>query len=42
MIQPLKKSKVYARFKRNIWAAVLPETGSLSPFNCGAKYLLCV
>ena len=32
------KSKVYARFKDNIWAADLAEMGS-SLFNCGFKYL---
>ena len=33
------KSKVYARFRDNIWAADLAEMGSLSLFNCGFKYL---
>ena len=29
-------------FKDNIWAADLAKMGSLSSFNCGVKYLLCV
>ena len=36
-----KKSKVYAMFKENIWAANLAEMGSLSSFTGGIKYLLC-
>ena len=37
-----QKRKVYARFKDNIWGADFAELGSLSSFNCGVKYLLCV
>ena len=38
----LKRRKVYARFKENIWAADLAEMGILSSKNRGTKYLLCV
>ena len=33
---------MYSRFKDNIWAAGLTEVGSLSSFNNGDKYFLCV
>ena len=42
VIKKFKRRKVYARFNDNIWAADLPEVRSLSSFNCGYKYLLCV
>ena len=38
----LKRRKVYARFKDNIWAADLAEIGFLSSKNRGTKYLLWV
>ena len=37
-----KRSKVYGRYKDNIWAAGLVEMGSLSSKNKIIKYLLCV
>ena len=37
--KPVIKNKV---FKDKIWATDLAEIGSLSPFNCCVKYLLCV
>ena len=42
VIKKLKRRKVYARFKDNIWAADLAEMGSLSSKNKSVKYLLCV
>ena len=42
VIKKFKRRKVYAMFKDNIWAADLPEIGSLYSFNRDAKYLLCV
>ena len=33
---------MYLRIKNRTWAADLVEIGSLSFFNCGVKYLLCV
>ena len=41
VIKKLKKGKVYAKFKCNIWAADLPETEWLSSKNENVKYLLC-
>ena len=38
----MKRIKVYARFKGNIWTADLSEMGSLSPENKNVKYLWCV
>ena len=40
-IKQLKKRKVYARFKENIWAADLADLKSLSSKNKNVKYLLC-
>ena len=37
----IKKRKIYARFKDNIWAADLAEMRFLSSFSCGVKFLLC-
>ena len=37
----IKKRKVYARFKDNIWAADLAEMESLSSKNKNVNYLLC-
>ena len=42
VIKKFKRRNVYARFNDNIWAADLAEVRSLSSFNCGYKYLLCV
>ena len=42
VIKKFKRRKVYARFKDTIWAADLADMGSLSSFNRGVKYLLCV
>ena len=42
VVKKFKLKKVYARFKHNIWAAGLAEMGSLSSFNCGNNYLLCI
>ena len=46
VIKKFKRSKVYARFKDNIWTADLAEMGllriSLSSKNKNVKYLLCV
>ena len=42
VVKKFKRRKVYARFKDHIWAAVMVEMGSLSSFNRGVKYLLCV
>ena len=39
LYKPVIKNKV---FKDKIWATDLAEIGSLSPFNCSVKYLLCV
>ena len=38
----IRRKKVYARFKDNIWGSDLSEMGSLSSFNHGVKYLLFV
>ena len=40
-IKQLKKRKVYARFKENIWVADLADLKSLSSKNKNVKYLLC-
>ena len=42
VIKKLKKRKLCARFKGNIWAADLVEMRSLSSFNRGVKHLLHV
>ena len=41
-LKKLKRRKVYARLKENIWAADLGEMESLSSRNKTVKYLLCV
>ena len=38
----LQRRKVNTRFRGIIWEANLAEMRSLSSFNCGAKYLLCI
>ena len=40
VIEKIKRSNVYPRFKDNIWAAGLAKIRSFSSFSCGAKYLL--
>ena len=40
MIKKFKRSKVYARFKDNIWAADLAEMRSFSSFNRNVEYVL--
>ena len=42
VIKKFEIRKVYARFKDNICAAALDETGSLPSKNKNLKYLLCV
>ena len=42
VIKQLKRRKVYARFKENIWAADLADLESLSAKNKNVKYLLRV
>ena len=42
VIKKFKRSTVYACFENNIWSADLAEIGSLSSFNCGVKYILCM
>ena len=42
VIEKFKRTKVYARFKDNSWAADLAEMGSMSSKNQDVKYLLCV
>ena len=41
VIKKIKRTKVYARFRDNIWAADLAPLGSLSSKNKNVKYL-CV
>ena len=41
-IKKIKRRKVYARFKNNIWEADLADMGSFCSFNRSIKYLLCV
>ena len=38
----LKKGKVYSAFKDNIWGADLADMQSISKFNEGFRFLLCV
>ena len=42
VIKKLKRRKVYARLKDNIWAADLAKMGSFSSENKNVKCLLCV
>ena len=42
MFEKVKRRKVYARFKENIWVADLAEMGLLSYKNQDVKYLFCV
>ena len=42
IITKFKKRKVYLSFKDNIWCVDLADMKSLSKYNKGIKYLLCV
>ena len=42
IIQKLKKRKVCSSFRDNIWGLHLADLQSLSKYNKGNKYLLCV
>ena len=42
IIRKLKKRKVYSSFRDNIWGIDLADMQSLSRYNKGIKYLLCV
>ena len=42
IIRKFKKRKVYSSFKDNIWGDDLADMQSLSKYNKGIKYLLCV
>ena len=42
VFKQLKRKKVYARFKDDIWAVDVAEMGSFSSKNKNFKYLLCV
>ena len=42
IIRSFKKRKVYSSFRDNIWSVDLADMQSLSKYNKGIKYLLCV
>ena len=42
IIQIFKRRKIYLSFRENIWGADLADMPSLSKYNKGIKYLLCV
>ena len=42
IIRKFKKRKVYSSFRDNIWGVELADMHSLSKYNKGIKYLLCV
>ena len=42
IIKIFKKGKVYSSFRDNIWGVDLADMQSLSKYNKGVKYLLCV
>ena len=42
IIRKFKKRKVYSSFRDNIWGVDLADMHSLSKYNKGIKYLLCV
>ena len=42
IIRKFKKRKVYSSFRDNIWGVYLADMQSLSKYNKGMKYLLCV
>ena len=42
LLENSKKRKVYSSFRDNIWGVDLADMQSLSKYNKGMKYLLCV
>ena len=42
IIRKFKKGRVYSSFRDNIWGVDLADMQSLSKYNKGIKYLLCV
>ena len=42
IIRKFKKRKVYFSFKDNIWGVHLADMQSISKYNKGIRYLLCV
>ena len=42
IIKKFKKRKIYSGFKDNIWGADLADIQSISKFNKGFRFLLCV
>ena len=42
MTKRFKKRKVYSGFRDNIWAADLADMQSISNFDKGFRFLLCV
>ena len=42
IIRKFKKRKVYSSFKNNIWSPDLADIKSISQFNKGFRFLLCV
>ena len=42
IIRKFKKRKVYSSFRDNIWGIDLADMHSLSKYNKGIKYLICV
>ena len=42
IIRKFKKRKVYSSYRDNIWGVDLADMQSLSKYNKGMKYLLCV
>ena len=42
IIRKFKKGKVYSSYRDNIWGVDLADMQSLSKYNKGTKYLLCV
>ena len=42
IIRKIKRWKVYSSFRDNIWGVDLADMQSLSKYNKGIKYLLCV
>ena len=42
IIRKFQKRKVYSSFRDNIWGVDLADMQSLSKYNKGIKYLLCV
>ena len=42
IFRKFKKTKVYSSFRDNIWGVDLADIQSLSKYNTGIKYLLCI